>query len=367
MSFRGRFAPSPTGRMHLGNVRSALLGWLQARAAGGQFLLRIEDLDRARCRPRFVDDLFRDLEWLGLAWDEPPLFQSQRDDGLPRGAGAPGRAGPRLPVLLHARGDRPRRERPPRLSDEGPRYPGTCARLTPWSRRARPDARARAALPRPRGRGALRGRAARAAPPGRGGGGGRLRGAPQRRGGELPARGGGGRRGERLTDVLRGDDLLSSTPRQLQLYEALGRPPRVLRTCPWCSARTASGWPSARAPSRSRSCASGACQPSGCSACWRHGAGSPTENRRRRARWSIHSRFQRAVSNAGPGRAGRARTKPGVGMKPGWILIGGVGRGLRADSRARLLGHSRHLGSPRRGPPADQDPRRGDGDRGAPP
>src|SRR5689334_15034352 len=78
MSFRGRFAPSPTGRIHLGNARSALLGWLQARAAGGQFLVRIEDLDRARCKPQFLDDLYRDLEWLGLDWDETPLVQSQR-------------------------------------------------------------------------------------------------------------------------------------------------------------------------------------------------------------------------------------------------------------------------------------------------
>ena len=66
MSFRGRFAPSPTGRLHLGNARSALLGWLQARAAGGRFLLRIEDLDTGRCRPEYVETLMRDLEWLGL-------------------------------------------------------------------------------------------------------------------------------------------------------------------------------------------------------------------------------------------------------------------------------------------------------------
>src|SRR4051794_14678696 len=80
MPMRGRFAPSPTGKMHLGNARSALLGWLQARAAGGQFLLRIEDLDRQRCRPEYVEILKADLEYLGLGWDEPPIFQSQRDE-----------------------------------------------------------------------------------------------------------------------------------------------------------------------------------------------------------------------------------------------------------------------------------------------
>src|SRR5438445_4144320 len=80
MTFRGRFAPSPTGRLHLGNAKSALLGWLQARAAGGEFLLRIEDLDRARCRPQFVDEIFRDLEYLGLEWDGEPVFQSRRGE-----------------------------------------------------------------------------------------------------------------------------------------------------------------------------------------------------------------------------------------------------------------------------------------------
>ena len=75
---RGRFAPSPTGRLHLGNARTAFLAWLQARAAGGSFLLRIEDLDRARSRTEYVDDLFRDLEYLGLTWDEEPIFQSRR-------------------------------------------------------------------------------------------------------------------------------------------------------------------------------------------------------------------------------------------------------------------------------------------------
>src|SRR5262249_48294779 len=75
---RGRFAPSPTGKLHLGNARSALLGWLQARSLGGEFLLRIEDLDQARCRPEHEANLLRDLEYLGLTWDGPLVRQSER-------------------------------------------------------------------------------------------------------------------------------------------------------------------------------------------------------------------------------------------------------------------------------------------------
>jgi glutamyl-Q tRNA(Asp) synthetase len=73
-----RFAPSPTGRLHLGHAYSAVLGHARARESGGTFLLRIEDLDPARSRPEFVDRIFEDLRWLGLSWDEPVLVQSRR-------------------------------------------------------------------------------------------------------------------------------------------------------------------------------------------------------------------------------------------------------------------------------------------------
>jgi len=73
-----RFAPSPTGRLHLGHAYSAVLGHERARASGGKFLLRIEDLDPTRCRPEFVDGIMDDLRWLGLQWDEPLLVQSGR-------------------------------------------------------------------------------------------------------------------------------------------------------------------------------------------------------------------------------------------------------------------------------------------------
>lgn len=80
MTLRGRFAPSPTGRMHLGNVYSALLSWLLARSGGGEWILRIEDLDRQRCRPEFALQLIDDLQWLGLTSDTPITYQSQRTD-----------------------------------------------------------------------------------------------------------------------------------------------------------------------------------------------------------------------------------------------------------------------------------------------
>ena len=76
----GRFAPSPTGRMHLGNVFSALLSWLSARSQGGRWLLRIEDIDPARSRQEYADLLMDDLQWLGLWWDGQPVFQSRRSD-----------------------------------------------------------------------------------------------------------------------------------------------------------------------------------------------------------------------------------------------------------------------------------------------
>ena len=73
-----RFAPSPTGRLHLGHAFSAVLGHDRARESGGRFLLRIEDLDPTRSRPEFVDGIFEDLAWLGLRWAEPLFTQSQR-------------------------------------------------------------------------------------------------------------------------------------------------------------------------------------------------------------------------------------------------------------------------------------------------
>lgn len=80
MSVTTRFAPSPTGLMHLGHALSASLGEERARAVGGRFLLRIEDLDAGRCRPEFAEAIREDLAWLGLEPDGEPLVQSRRLD-----------------------------------------------------------------------------------------------------------------------------------------------------------------------------------------------------------------------------------------------------------------------------------------------
>lgn len=74
----GRFAPSPTGIMHWGNASTALVAWLQVRAAGGRMLLRMEDVDAQRSKPEFANGWRRDLAWLGLDWDEEVAPQSQR-------------------------------------------------------------------------------------------------------------------------------------------------------------------------------------------------------------------------------------------------------------------------------------------------
>jgi glutamyl-tRNA synthetase len=75
---RVRFAPSPTGFLHIGSARTAIFNWLYARHTGGKFLIRIEDTDLKRSEARFLDEILEDLKWLGLDWDEEPVFQSRR-------------------------------------------------------------------------------------------------------------------------------------------------------------------------------------------------------------------------------------------------------------------------------------------------
>ncbi len=78
---RGRFAPSPSGRMHLGNVASSLVAWLSAKSAGGVVVLRIEDLDRGRCTREYAEQIARDFERLGLCWDEGGLYDGYLQSG----------------------------------------------------------------------------------------------------------------------------------------------------------------------------------------------------------------------------------------------------------------------------------------------
>ena len=77
-AYRGRFAPSPTGPLHFGSLIAALASWLDARANGGRWLVRMEDLDVPRCSRRWADDILRTLDRFGFDWDGPVLYQSAR-------------------------------------------------------------------------------------------------------------------------------------------------------------------------------------------------------------------------------------------------------------------------------------------------
>jgi len=80
MTVRTRFAPSPTGYLHIGGARTALYSWLHARHHGGQFVLRIEDTDLERSTPESVQAILEGMDWLELNWDEGPYYQTQRFD-----------------------------------------------------------------------------------------------------------------------------------------------------------------------------------------------------------------------------------------------------------------------------------------------
>lgn len=129
----GRFAPSPTGRMHLGNVFSALLSWLSARAQGGTWLLRIEDIDPQRSRHEYADMLMDDLQWLGLEWDGEPCWQSRRGDIYARYLQQLTDAGLIYPCYC-TRADILATQAP-HESDGRVVYKGTCRNLPPGSRK----------------------------------------------------------------------------------------------------------------------------------------------------------------------------------------------------------------------------------------
>ncbi|HEY6916847.1 MAG TPA: tRNA glutamyl-Q(34) synthetase GluQRS [Allosphingosinicella sp.] len=134
-----RFAPSPTGRLHLGHAYSCLLSHDYARARGGAFLLRIEDIDPGRARPEHVAGIIEDLAWLGIEWDGDILFQSRR---LPLYAGALERlkamdlvypcfcTRSEIAAEIAASAAAPH-------GPDGPLYPGTCRALPPREREAR--------------------------------------------------------------------------------------------------------------------------------------------------------------------------------------------------------------------------------------
>ena len=116
-----RFAPSPSGELHLGNARMALFNYLLARARAGRFVLRIEDTDSERTQERFVEALCTDLTWLGLQWDEGPLRQSERAGVRRQKSGAlilrrsASQPSDQDPDEDRARGARRRRRRPQKI------------------------------------------------------------------------------------------------------------------------------------------------------------------------------------------------------------------------------------------------------------
>lgn len=126
----GRFAPSPTGALHLGNLRTALASWLSAKAAGGRWLVRIEDVDGPRCRTEFAEAQLRDLEALGLVPDGPVLCQSGRGETY-RAALARLHGEGRLYPCACTRRDLQRLASAPHLDDGLRSYDGAC-RARPW-------------------------------------------------------------------------------------------------------------------------------------------------------------------------------------------------------------------------------------------
>jgi glutamyl-Q tRNA(Asp) synthetase len=143
MAFVTRFAPSPTGPLHLGHAFSALTGFDRAKAAGGRFLLRIEDTDRARVRPEFEAAIYDDLRWLGITWEVPVLRQSDHLDHYAAALTPLIERGLCFPCSctradIHAALAAPQ-EGVTHLPPDGAVYPGTC-RHRPMSSRTPTDA-----------------------------------------------------------------------------------------------------------------------------------------------------------------------------------------------------------------------------------
>ena len=219
----GRFAPSPSGRMHLGNLWSSLLAWLAARSAGGRVVLRLEDLDPDRCTQAWCDQVMRDYEWLGLTWDNEPVYQSRRTE-LYHEAFAQLEGRGLLYPCYCTRAERLAASAPHR-SDGAAVYDGRCRRLSPQERdqlaRTRRPAW-RAAVPQDtisfddRIQGPFAQNLARDC------GDFILRRSDGVYAYQLAVVVDDGEMG--VTQVVRGSDLLDSTPRQLWLQDQLGLP-----------------------------------------------------------------------------------------------------------------------------------------------
>jgi glutamyl-tRNA synthetase len=217
----GRLAPSPTGAQHVGNARTYLIAWLAARSAGGKVVLRIEDIDSPRVKPGAAEQAMDDLRWLGLDWDEGPIYQTQRL-ALYEEALARLKAQELVYPCTCTRGDIERAASAPHAEHEGPVYPGTCAH-----RRAA-DAVSLGKQPL-----AWRFRVPREAMSFHDTVRGDVTIDLANVGGDFVVWKSAGTPAYQLavvvddaaqgvTDVIRGDDLVPSTPRQLLLYRALG-------------------------------------------------------------------------------------------------------------------------------------------------
>lgn len=219
----GRFAPSPSGRMHMGNLWSCLLAWLSARSAGGRMVLRLEDLDPDRCRRDYCDQVMKDLEWLGLDWDGEPVYQSKRTEAYAQAFRALEERGLVYPCFC-TRAERLAASAPHR-SDGLQVYDGRCSGLTEAQREVlsktrRPAWRVKVPEKTIAFRDFLYGNYSEDL---------------KRDCGDFIVRRSDGVYAYQLavvvddammgvTQVVRGSDLLSSTPRQLWLQETLGLP-----------------------------------------------------------------------------------------------------------------------------------------------
>lgn len=230
MTRRGRFAPTPSGFLHIGNAFTAIASWLQMRQAGGEFVLRVEDIDTVRSRADLAERQLEDLRWLGLDWEEgpdvgglyAPYVQSGRIPFYEAALERLRQAGFLYPCYC-SRSELARIASAPHgLSSEGGAYPGVCRTLSEEERQAK------AAHKKPALRFKMTGRPVSF----RDGWAGEVTFAGDAVGDFVAKRADGmfsyqlavtvDDAAMGITDVLRGADLLDSTPRQLALYEALG-------------------------------------------------------------------------------------------------------------------------------------------------
>jgi glutamyl-tRNA synthetase len=218
--------------LHIGNARTALLAWLQTRKAGGEFLLRMEDIDRPRCRADLAEAIQADLHWLGLSHDEGPdvggpvgpYTQSEREEVYQEALQRLESANRVYPCYCSRAELQAVASAPHGLASEGPAYPGTCRHLSPTERAARAATKVPSLRFRMPDEPTCFTDLVQGAQTFLGGSGGDfvVRRADGIWGYQLAVVVDDGLMG--ITEVVRGADLLDSTPRQIRLFEALGLP-----------------------------------------------------------------------------------------------------------------------------------------------